>query len=153
MSRWPWLLLGPLASCTAERAGEQPPELGPPDRSLDSAIAEVVSRERPAEAESMRMSQLRARWQPKSIGEPTRVERPLGRRERVTVRFANAELEEALRLLADAGGFAMVADGDLAGRVNADLRQVRPYEALVSLAEAHGARVERRGAVVVVTPR
>lgn len=152
MARSPWLLLA-LAGCAAERGERPEPELGPADRSLDSAIAEVVSRDRAGEAESRRLTELGARWQPKTIGEPPPVERPLGRRERVTVRFANAELEEALRLLADAGGFAMIADGDLAGRVNADLRQVRPYEALVSLAEAHGARVERRGAIVVVTPR
>ncbi|MBK9001722.1 MAG: hypothetical protein IPM35_38865 [Myxococcales bacterium] len=152
MARSFWLLLA-LAGCAAERRERPEPELGPADRSLDSAIAEVVSRERAGEAESRRLTELGARWQPKTIGEPPPVERPLGRRERVTVRFANAELEEALRLLADAGGFAMIADGDLAGRVNADLRQVRPYEALVSLAEAHGARVERRGAIVVVTPR
>lgn len=152
MARSLWLLLA-LAGCAAERGERPEPGLGPADRSLDSALAEVVSRERPEGAESRRLAQLGARWQPKTIGEPPPVERPLGRRERVTVRFANAELEEALRLLADAGGFAMVADGDLAGRVNADLRQVRPYEALVSLAEAHGARVERRGAIVVVTPR
>ncbi|GMV13381.1 MAG: hypothetical protein HS104_35810 [Polyangiaceae bacterium] len=152
MARSLWLLLA-LAGCAAERGERPEPELGPADRSLDSAIAEVVSRDRAGEAESRRLTELGARWQPKTIGEPPPVERPLGRRERVTVRFANAELEEALRLLADAGGFAMIADGDLAGRVNADLRQVRPYEALVSLAEAHGARVERRGAIVVVTPR
>jgi hypothetical protein len=67
------------------------------------------------------------------------------------VRFADAELEEALRLLADAGGLALVADGELSGRVNADLRRVRPYEALVALAEAYGARVERRGTILLVT--
>ena len=151
MARPFWLLLLPLG-CAGQRPEPATPEPGP-DRSLDAALVQVAARERPAEAESRRLTELGARWQPKTIGEPPRVERPLGRRERVTVRFANADLEEALRLLADAGGFALIADGDLAGSVNADLRQVRPYEALVALAEAHGARVERRGVIVVVTPR
>lgn len=146
-----WLLLSG-AACATSQATTPLPEPGQ-SQLLDSAIEEAVAHERRADAESRRLSRLEARWQPKTIGEPAPASRPLGRRDRVTVRFANAELEEALRLLAAAGGFALVADGALDGRVNADLRHVRPYEALLSLAEAHGARVERRGDVVVVTPR
>jgi len=146
-----WLLL-PLSACAARPPAARPAELGP-DPSLDAAIAEAARSERPAGAEARRLTELRDRFRPRTIGEPAPAERPLGRRERVTVRFANAELEEALRLLADAGGFAMVAEGELSGRVNADLRRVRPYEALVSLAEAHGAKVERRGPIVIVTTR
>ncbi|MBK7585854.1 MAG: hypothetical protein IPI67_37425 [Myxococcales bacterium] len=151
MTRRLWFVLLPL-SCAAQRAVRADSEPGA-DRSLDAAITEIVSREQTPEAESRRLSQLGARWQPKTIGDPPPRERPVGRRALIDVRFADAELEEALRLLADAGGFALIADGELAGRVTADLRRVRPYEALVSLAEAHGARVERRGAIVVVTPR
>lgn len=148
-----WLpLLVLSAACAARTETRAEPELGP-DPSLDGAIAEVVSREQAPEAEARRLSTLAARYEPRTIGEPPPRDRPLGRRSRVNVRFANADLEEALRLLAEAGGFALIADGQLAGKVDADLRQVRPYEALVALAEAHGARVERRGPIVVVTPR
>jgi hypothetical protein len=33
------------------------------------------------------------------------------------------------------------------------MNRVVPYDALIALAEAHGANVERRGRILVVTPR
>jgi type II secretory pathway component HofQ len=72
--------------------------------------------------------------------------------ERISVRFADADLGNALRFLADAGNFSLVARGNLSGRVNLELEDVRPYDALVFLAAAHGLVVERRGSVVLVAP-
>ncbi len=80
-------------------------------------------------------------------------DRPLGTRRRVDVSFRGASLANALSFLANAGGFGLVADSPLVGTVNADLRDVVPYQALVALAHAHGAQVQRRGSVVVVRPR
>ncbi len=77
--------------------------------------------------------------------------RPLGTRRRVDVRFRKADLDNALRFLADAGGFALVTGEGLTGRVDLDLRRVRPYEALVAVARAHGAVVHNDGKVVLVT--
>jgi len=86
------------------------------------------------------------------ITTPDPLTESLGTRTKMDVRFYEAELEEALRLLAEAGGFAFVAEGELPGRVTTELRNVRPYDALVVIARAHGARVTRRGTVLVVTP-
>jgi hypothetical protein len=55
------------------------------------------------------------------------------------------------RFLADAGRFSVVAEGNLSGRVTVDLHQVRPYEALLTIAQAQGAQVTREGSVVIVS--
>ena len=67
------------------------------------------------------------------------------------VHFRDASLSDVVRFLADAGHFSVVAEGNLAGKVDVDLKRVRPYDALVAIAQAHGARVTRRGSLVVVT--
>lgn len=141
-----------VVACGARGASPTTPDVED-EGAIDIALRAQTAQRAPRVLESRRLRELEARWSPKTLGAPAPVERPLGRRERVTVRFAEAELGEALRLLADAGGFALVVDGELRGRVTADLRRVRPYSALISLAETHGARVERRGSIVLVTPR
>jgi type II secretory pathway component HofQ len=88
----------------------------------------------------------------KKISAPDPLTESLGSRTKMDVRFYEAELEEALRFLAEAGGFAFVAEGEISGRVTTELRGVRPYDALVVIARAYGAGVSRRGKVVVVTP-
>jgi type II secretory pathway component HofQ len=120
---------------------------------LEAELTRTRAAEQARETTSRRLSTPAAsRWRVTSISEPERRLPPVGRRARVDVHFHDAELEEALRLLADAGGFAMVAEGELSGRVTLELRRVPPYEALVIIAEAHGARVTRQGRIVVVTP-
>ena len=92
--------------------------------------------------------------EPRTIAPPIEPEpRVLGVRQRVDVRFRRADLDDALRFLADAGRFALVTDGSLTGAVSVDLRAVRPYDALVAIARAHGAEVEQSGNVVIVTQR
>jgi len=124
---------------------------------LSPELRQELDRTRAAEEERALVSRRLAtpaasRWQVTRVSEPERRLAPIGRRARVDVHFHDAELEEALRLLADAGGFALVAEGELSGRVTLELRRVPPYEALVTIAEAHGARVTRQGRIVVVTP-
>ena len=73
---------------------------------------------------------------------------PVGPR---TVKLRQAPLESALRLLAEAGDFNLLLEGDLSKPVSGDLKDVDPYEALVALAGAHGAFVRFDGRIVVVT--
>ncbi|HHH31854.1 MAG TPA: hypothetical protein ENK57_26385 [Polyangiaceae bacterium] len=68
-----------------------------------------------------------------------------------SVKLRKAPLESALRLLADAGQFNLLLEGDLSQSVSGDLKNVDPYEALRALASAHGAYVRFDGQIVVVT--
>ncbi len=131
----------------------QPPTVPATDRGstdLDSAIREHVRADEGSSAVSRRMAPVRD-MRVLRIQNDDRPLPPLGRKSRVTVRFEGADLGDALRFLADTGQFAMVAEGQLNGKVSADMTRVVPYDALIALAEAHGARVERHGRIVVVT--
>jgi len=120
--------------------------------SLDRALTEHSRFEREAGVESRRL-QLERLESPRTLGSTEEELAPLGRRGRVRVRFRSASLNQALTFLAEAGGFSLVVDGELSGSVDAELRDVRAYDALVALAEAHGLEVARRRNVVVVRPR
>lgn len=74
-------------------------------------------------------------------------------RRRVDVRLHDADLENALRMLADAAHVPLVVDGDVQGTVTIALRQVDPLSALTTIASAHGASVEVAGGAVVVHAR
>ncbi len=78
---------------------------------------------------------------------------PVGIGRRVDVRFVDADFDNVIRMLSDVGRFDVVTDGALPGKVSVDLRRVRPYEALVVLAQAHGLTLERRGNLVIVRGR
>ena len=69
---------------------------------------------------------------------------------RVDVRLRDADLANALRMLADAARVPIVIDGDLAGTVTLELRRVDPLQAIALIAAAHGARADRVGPSVVV---
>jgi hypothetical protein len=71
----------------------------------------------------------------------------------VDVRFAEAEVREAMRLLAEAAGLDVVVEEDVRGTVTLDLRDVRPFDAMEAIAAAHGARVELQGRLAVVRAR
>jgi hypothetical protein len=91
---------------------------------------------------------------------PADAPRPLARRRSelggslsthvVDVRFDDADLHNALRFLADEAGVSLVIGDGVGGRVDERLERVDAYEALVTLARAHGATVERQGRVVIV---
>ena len=69
---------------------------------------------------------------------------------RVDVRLHEADLENSLRMLADAARVPIVMDGDVEGTVTIELRRVDPIRALAAIARAHGASVERENGVLVV---
>jgi type II secretory pathway component HofQ len=66
------------------------------------------------------------------------------------IRFHRASLANAARLLGEAGDFDVVVADDVGGEVSLDLRRVDPYLALVAIANARGAVVERQGRMVIV---
>ncbi len=89
------------------------------------------------------------------IGEPAPPPEPTRprKRGRVAVSLNGADLENACRLLADAGKFNLVVQSGLTGTVSATLDGVDPYDALVAIAEANGAEVRfERGIVIVRRP-
>lgn len=86
------------------------------------------------------------------IGEkapPPAPERPRSRG-RVHVSFHKADLDNALRFLADSGRFNLVVESGLTGSVTAELRGVDAFDALVTIAEANGAAVRFDRGIVMV---
>lgn len=141
-------LLWVVGACA--RAPAPPPESPPPSASLDAAIAEHDGKSERARARRRSLRQLEPEKTVVIAPAPVEIERPIGRQARVDVRFRDAELENVVRLLADAGRFQVVTDGSLSQRVSVDLRRVRPFDALLAIAEAHGVSVERRGQIVLL---
>lgn len=72
---------------------------------------------------------------------------------RIHVAFRRAPLTEALRLLAQEARVQLVIADALSGEVNLRMRNVRPWDAMLALAEAHGADVLRDGDLVIVRAR
>jgi hypothetical protein len=71
----------------------------------------------------------------------------------VDVSFQGADMTNAFQFLADAGRFNLVMEDGLSGRVSARLRGVDPYDALVSIASAHGVSVRFSDEIVIVGKR
>jgi hypothetical protein len=92
---------------------------------------------------------------PRTIGAPAPRPEPSRppRRGRLNVSLSDADLPNALRLLAEAGGFSLVVESDVAGSVSTELEGVDPYDALVTIAGANGADVRYEGGVVIVRRR
>jgi hypothetical protein len=86
------------------------------------------------------------------IGEPAPPPPPSRPRAggRVEVSFHRADLENALRFLADSGRFNLVVESGLSGVVTASLRGVDAYEALVMISQANGADVRYERGIVMV---
>ena len=86
------------------------------------------------------------------IGEPAPPPAPTRPRSqgRVEVSFHRADLENALRFLADSGRFNLVVESGITGQVTASLRGVDAYDALVTIAEANGAEVRYDHGIVMV---
>jgi hypothetical protein len=72
---------------------------------------------------------------------------------RVALALQHADLGHAMQFLADAGHFNLVLESGLGGQVSASLYDVEPYDALVALADANGAKVEYENRIVVVRKR
>ena len=56
-----------------------------------------------------------------------------------------------MRLLADAGKFHLIIDQPMPQLVTAELLAVEPYDAVLSIAKAHGIHVRYAGGAVQVT--
>ncbi|MFO0591241.1 MAG: hypothetical protein U0441_27085 [Polyangiaceae bacterium] len=86
------------------------------------------------------------------IGDPAPPPEPTRPRSRgrVEVSFHRADLENAMRFLADSGRFNLVVESGLTGQVTASLRGVDAYDALVTIAEANGAEVRYDRGIVMV---
>lgn len=70
----------------------------------------------------------------------------------IDVDLNRAALGDALRFIADAGGFNMVLEGDPNTPVTLQLHRVDAFDALVTVAEAHGLVVDIQRGIVMVTP-
>lgn len=147
MTRLWVLLLLLLPGCAP---GPAPRASAPDPSELDATLAAWDRAARRDAAGSRRLATFRSTETVTIAPPPPRAERGPGRQHRIDVRFHGADLADVARLLADAGGFAVVTDGTPHRKVSVELRRVRPYEALVAIAEAHGARVSRRGSLVIV---
>lgn len=106
----------------------------------------------PREGVSAPPSRTLAQHQTILIGDPAPPPAPSRPRSRgkVEVSFHRADLENALRFLADSGRFNLVVESGLAGSVTAQLRGVDAYDALVTIAEANGASVRYERGIVMV---
>lgn len=83
----------------------------------------------------------------------SRVQRAPRQGRRINVAFRRAPLSEALRLLAEEARLNLVIADDVSGEVSLHLRAVRPYDAMLALAQAHGAELARQGNVIFVRSR
>jgi hypothetical protein len=86
----------------------------------------------------------------RTIGGSARDPRVVRRGALVDVRFADAELREAMRLLAETAGVDVVIEEGVHGSVTLELRDVQPLEAMRAIAEAHGASLELSGRTAIV---
>ena len=125
-----------------------------PAQSPPAAAAEDTWITRPEPRAELASRTLRA-GQSIVVGDPAPPPEPArpARRGRVRVSFHQADLENALSFLADAGRFNLVVESGLAGSVSATLRDVDPYDALVTIAQANGAEVQYERRIVVVRRR
>jgi hypothetical protein len=142
-----------LAAMCVACAGtpERPPAVaGSRGGAVDAALREHVTRAtEPARGRSL----VARRPERRVIAEPQqRPPRPV-RSRRVDVSFHRADLENALRLLAEAGRLNLVVESGLTGSVTASLRDVDAYDALRAIAEANGAAVRYEAGIVSVMRR
>lgn len=80
--------------------------------------------------------------------EPARGRPP--RRKKIDVELLRAPFPDAVRFLADSGGFDVVVEAPSATDVTVSLHGVDPYDALELIAEAKGLAVRTRHGVVIV---
>ena len=75
------------------------------------------------------------------------------RRKHIDLDLKDAAVGNVLQFIADAGGFNLVVEGELAALVTLRLRDVDPFDALATVAEAEGLNVEMERGIVIVTAR
>lgn len=128
------------------------PSSAPSPREMDQALADYAEPEAtgasssftPPSSSSRTLSEpapTASRFEVKRIVTAESPPPHAGTRRRIDVKLRRADLQEALRFLAHAGGFNLVIGAGVAGEVTAELKRVTPYDALQVIARAHGARV------------
>jgi hypothetical protein len=145
------LASGCAGAAPRSRIAPAPPTHSSPSAAADAADHWVAQPEPRADLTSrtLQPGQSIVVGDPAPPPEPTRP----ARRGRVKVSFHQAGLENALNFLADAGRFNLVVESGLSGSVSATLRDVDPYDALVTIAQANGAEVQYERRIVVVRRR
>lgn len=83
-------------------------------------------------------------------GEPARGRPP--RRRRIDVELLRAPFADAVRFLAESGGFDVIVEAPSATDVTVSLHGVDPFDALELIAETKGLAVRMRHGVVIVAP-
>lgn len=78
--------------------------------------------------------------------------RPQPVTQRIDLSLRDADLVEVLRSFAKLGGFNLVIDPGVKGRVTVELRDVRWDAALVMILRTHGLSAEVNGRIVSVAP-
>lgn len=158
MSRWAMCCGAVLIGCGAAAQ--------PRDTGLDVPLSEGELERFDREAEPTPDSESRANVQSTKLRAPAqdrfatkRIVAPVappqrhGSQRRINLSLHRAELANALRLIAEAGRLNLVVEEGVTGEVSVELKRVRAYDALVALAEAHGAVVEPRGNILIVKRR
>lgn len=79
--------------------------------------------------------------------------RPQPVTQRIDLSLRDADLVEVLRSFAKLGGFNLVIDPGVKGRVTVELRDVRWDAALVMILRTHGLSAEVNGRIVSVAPQ
>ncbi len=140
------LALVGLAGCAAA----PPPSVA----RVDSASLVAWACDDAADATPASIAVLRTRFETVRVAAaPARPTWPVARGPRIDVRFERARLGSALRLLADAADVGIVLGEGLEREISADLRRVRPLEAMHALAEAHHVELRIVGRTVIARRR
>ena len=84
---------------------------------------------------------------------PPDVEPRPRRRRHVDVDLVGAPFDDTARMLADVGGFGLVLEAPGASPVQASLRQVDAWEALVAICQAKGLDLRYEGGIAIVKAR
>lgn len=140
-----WLLSSSLAVGCAAPANEAPPRVLPVPAPLAAApLEDGALAPAPSRTLLRRETVLVGAAAPK----PAPARPPA--RKRVSLSLFRADLENALRFLADAGRFNLVVEAGLAGSVTTTLRDVDAFDALVTIAGVNGAVVAYEHGIVTV---
>jgi hypothetical protein len=139
--------LVPLAGCAAGNE-QAPPRTGTAQPTPLTDTWVTADREMPAPASVRTLKQGGTIL----IGDPAPPPAPTrpNSRGKVVVSFHRADLENAMRFLADSGRFNLIVETGLTGSVTASLRDVDAYDALVPIAQANGAEVRYERGIVTV---
>jgi hypothetical protein len=73
-------------------------------------------------------------------------------RGKIDVDLKGAAIGDALRFIADTGGFNLVVEGDAATPITVVLHRVDAFDALMVVAETHGLEVDFDRGIVIVRP-